>query len=277
MTGLIGRNISQSRSPAMHEAEADAQGLRLIYSLFDFATLDCSEHDLPRMLDALQLAGFSGVNVTHPYKQTIIGLLDALSDEAASVGAVNTVSFGNGRRAGHNTDVTGFAAAFRDSLDGVDLSEVVQIGAGGAGSATAFALLSVGAARLTIFDTDIEKAKALCLKLSPRFGTARISAGSDIDRSIRNARGIVNATPMGMAEHPGMPLPESLLRREHWVAEIVYFPLETALLAAAKRAGCRVMDGGGMAVWQAAGAFEIFTGRPAQAARMRTAFEAYGS
>jgi shikimate dehydrogenase len=274
MTGLIGRNIARSRSPAMHEAEADSQGLRLIYSLFDFAALDYSEHDLPRLLSALQLAGFSGVNVTHPYKQTIIESLDALSDEAASIGAVNTVAFTDGRRIGHNTDVTGFAAAFRESLDGVGLSDVVQIGAGGAGSATAFALLSLGAARLTVFDSDFAKATALCRKLSARYDTAAVSAGSDIEGAVRNAEGIVNATPMGMAEHPGMPLPEALLRREHWVAEIVYFPLETALLAAAKRTGCRIMDGAGMAVWQAARAFEIFTGRPAQAVHMRAAFEA---
>jgi shikimate dehydrogenase len=256
----------------LHEREADAQGLRLVYSLFDFAELELSEDDLPRMLNALQLTGFSGVNVTHPYKQTVMRHLDELSSEAEKIGAVNAVSFRGGRTTGYNTDVSGFAAACRQGLDGVESDEVVQIGAGGAGSATAFALLNLGVKRLSIHDRDEQRATALIDRLVTHFDSGRLALCRNLPESAANADGIVNATPMGMAEYPGMPVPERSLHQKMWVADIVYFPLETALLSAARRTGCRVMDGSGMAVWQAAGAFEIFTGRPADFTRMSKIF-----
>jgi quinate/shikimate dehydrogenase (NAD+) len=272
LTGLIGRNIGKSRSPSLHEREADAQGLRLVYSLFDFAELDLSERDLPRMLEALELAGFAGVNVTHPYKQAIIEHLDALSSEAKQVGAVNTVAFRGGRKHGYNTDVSGFEAAFRQSFGSVALNDVVQIGAGGAGSATACALLDLGVRRLTVYDSDLQRADALIGRMATHFDPRRLVLGANLAESLLTSDGVVNATPMGMTEYPGMPVPEDSLREEMWVADIVYFPLETALLAAARHAGCHVMDGGGMAVRQAARAFEIFTGYPADADRMAKTF-----
>jgi shikimate dehydrogenase len=272
LTGLIGRNIGESRSPSLHEREADAQGLRLMYSLYDFAELDLSERDLPRMLDALELAGFVGVNVTHPYKQEIIVHLDALTAEAEKIGAVNTVAFRDGQRIGHNTDVSGFAAAFNRTLGSVALDDVVQIGAGGAGSATAYALLHLGAHRLTIHDRDARRADALIEKMATHFDPSRLARCTDLANSLAASDGIVNATPMGTVKYPGMPVPEGSLSKERWVAEVVYYPLETAFLAAAREAGCRVMDGSGMAVWQAAGAFEIFTGIKADTDRMATTF-----
>lgn len=272
LTGLIGRGIRESRSPRMHEREADAQGLRLVYSLFDFAELDFHERDLPRMLDALELAGFAGINVTHPYKQKIIEYLDELSSEAERIGAVNTVAFRTGRKVGYNTDASGFEDAFKRSLDAVALNDVLQIGAGGAGSATACALLHLGVRRLTIHDRDMKRAEALLDRMSKHFDPRRIALCADVRESLAASDGIVNATPMGMAEYPGLPVPEGSLRRELWVAEIVYFPLETALLAAARAKGCRVMDGSGMAACQAAGAFEILTGIPADPDRMARTF-----
>jgi quinate/shikimate dehydrogenase (NAD+) len=272
LTGLIGRGILESRSPLLHEREADAQGLRLVYSLFDFADLGLSESDLPRMLAALELAGFAGVNVTYPYKQVVVSELDALSSEAERIGAVNTVQLRGGRRIGYNTDVTGFAAAFRQTLEGVGLDRVVQIGAGGAGSATAYALLDLGVKQLTVHDRDPQRALALIGQLSAHFDARRLMLCTDLSHTLATTDGIVNATPMGMTTHPGMPIPEDVLRSDHWVADIVYFPLETALLGAARRRGCRVMDGGGMAVWQAVGAFEVFTDCPADAERMTETF-----
>ena len=270
--GLIGRGIGASRSPRMHEREALANGWQLVYTLFDFATLELSERDLPRMLDTLEHDGYAGTNVTHPYKQAIMPHLDGLSGEAENVGAVNTVSFRDGRRIGYNTDVSGFEAAFARTLDRAALDDVVQIGAGGAGSATAYALLELGARRLTLYDIDEQRVRALIERLTVHFDSSAITLCTDLGAALGRADGIVNATPMGMAEYPGMPIPEGSLQSRHWVADVVYFPLETALLAAARRVGCRTMDGSGMAVWQAAGAFEIFTGHPADAARMARTF-----
>ncbi len=275
LVGLIGRGILSSRSPRLHEDEAQAQGLRLVYTLLDFAELGLEEADLPRMLAAAELTGFAGVNVTHPYKQAIIPHLDTLSAEAGRIGAVNTVAFRNGYKIGYNTDVTGFGSAFDSALAGAAMRRVVQFGAGGGGAAVAHALLDSGAGQLSVYDLDEGRAEALVEQLRRQFATAKIVVGTEMGEDIADADGIVNATPMGMAQHPGTALPSELLRTSLWVADIVYFPLETALLAAARQAGCRVMDGSGMAIFQAAGAFEVFTGRPADAARMRATFEAF--
>jgi shikimate dehydrogenase len=252
--------------------EAAAQGLKLEYKLFDFAALKMDVPDLPVFLEALQASGYAGINVTHPYKQAVIPLLDELSESARRVGAVNTIAFVDGRRIGHNTDVTGFAESFRRGLPGADVARVFQAGAGGAGAAVATALLDLGTQHLLIFDPQADRAAALVDQLTAAYGPDRASVSTDPAADAAAACGIVNATPIGMAEHPGTPVPEQAISPAHWVADIVYFPLQTALLATAGARGCRVLDGGGMAVFQAAGAFEIFTGAPADRERMRGRF-----
>jgi shikimate dehydrogenase len=272
LTGLIGRDILASRSPWLHEQEADALDLRLTYSLFDFAERGWGEDDLPKLFDALAITGFAGVNVTHPFKQMVVPLLDDLSEGARKIGAVNAVSFVGGKRTGFNTDVTGFAESFRTGLPDAALDHVVQIGCGGAGAATANALLDCGVKRLTLFDQDPAKSAELSAALSKSFGMKRVDVGADLSDATARADGIVNATPMGMAAYPGLPLPTELIEHRHWVADIVYFPLETALLREAARKGCRTLDGSGMVVHQAASAFEIFTGHSVDRARMLKSF-----
>jgi len=273
LTGLLGRNIQLSRSPRMHMDEAEAQGLKLSYKLFDFAALKMDAPDLPVFIEVLQASGYAGINVTHPYKQAIIPLLDDLSDAARRVGAVNTIAFLDGQLVGHNTDVSGFRESFARGLPDAAMGRVFQAGAGGAGCAVATALLELGAERLMVFDPQLGRAQALVDQLNALPGCAgRAAVVADAPAEAARADGIVNATPLGMAEHPGMPIPADVLQERHWVADIVYFPIETELLATARQRGCRVLDGGGMAVFQAAGAFEIFTGQPADADRMRSRF-----
>lgn len=273
LTGLVGRGILESRTPWMHEREADAQGLRLLYALFDFTDRGWADDDLPRLLDAAQRVGFAGLNVTFPFKQAVLAHLDSLSDGARAIGAVNTVAFRDGRRIGYNTDVTGFAEGFRAGLPGVPVERVLQVGCGGAGAATAHALLSmIGVEHLVLSDTDTARASALHGQLATTYGDARVTLATDAVAAARDSEGIVNATPMGMAKFPGMPLSADVIAPQHWVADIVYFPLETELLAEARRKGCRTLEGRGMAVHQAAEAFEIFTGRPADVARMQASF-----
>jgi shikimate dehydrogenase len=272
LTGLVGRDILASRSPWLHEQEADAQGVRLIYSLFDFTFREWIDDDLPRLLDAAERVGFAGVNVTFPFKQAVIAYLDDLSDGARRIGAVNTVSFAGGKRTGYNTDVTGFAESFTQGLPDVATDSAVQIGAGGAGSATAQALLESGITKLIIFDTDAARLNGLVTKLQSDFGHDRVGAGDDIGTAVKSADGIINATPIGMAKLPGLPLPAELIEQRHWVADIVYFPLETELLREAKQRGCQTLNGSGMAIHQAAGAFEIFTGLHADRNRMQKSF-----
>jgi shikimate dehydrogenase len=278
LTGLAGRGITASRSPFMHEHEADAQGLRLAYALFDFTDRGWSDGELPQLLDAVQRIGFAGINVTLPFKQAVIPLLDDLSDGARAIGAVNTVAFRDGRRIGFNTDCTGFAESFRGGLTDVPRRTVLQLGCGGAGSATAHALLSeLAVERLVLFDHDSAKAGALAAQLSQAYGAGRVGVSADATQAAAGADGLVNATPMGMDKFPGLPLPASAIAPRHWVAEIVYFPLVTEFLAEARRKGCRTLDGSGMAVHQAAEAFEIFTGKPANRQRMQQSFTAFAT
>ena len=272
LIGLIGAGIQHSLSPALHEQEAREQGLRLHYQLIDVERSADGAGALPRLIDAARTMGFAGLNITYPCKQAVIPLLDALSDEAAAMGAVNTVVFDAGRATGHNTDGSGWAWGFRRTLPAADLSRVVLLGAGGAGSAIAHAVLRLGAGRLSLVDADAARSSALADELNKRCGGSRARGGFDADAALADATGLIHATPTGMAKMPGLPLPERLLRSSLWVSEIVYFPLETALLAAARRAGCAVCDGGTMAVGQAVGAFRLFTGLEPDAERMRRHF-----
>jgi shikimate dehydrogenase len=185
---------------------------------------------------------------------------------------VNTVIFDGGHRVGHNTDWSGFAESLRRGLPGGRMRRVVQMGAGGAGAATAYALLHEGAEQLTVFDIDPARAKGLADKMNALFGPGRTRVGQDLAADMAVADGLVNATPVGMEKYPGSPVPESLLRPELWVADVVYVPMETRLLASARARGCRVLDGGGMAVFQAAEAFRLLTGRKADTERMRASF-----
>jgi len=268
LTGLIGKGIARSKSPALHQQEADALGLRCLYQLLDLTVLGLSVADLPRLLSSAELTGFAGVNITHPCKQAVIPLLHELSEEARAIGAVNTVRFANGKRHGFNTDAQGFAESFQRGLPDAARDRVVQIGAGGAGAATAYAMLKLGVGALSVFDVDVGRAAALADSLGRIFGATRIGVAQELPVALATADGLVQATPVGTREHPGMPLSERLLRPDLWVAEIVYFPLETPLLRAARAMGCRTLDGGGMAVFQAAAAFEIFTGLEADRERM---------
>ncbi|MDZ5605392.1 shikimate dehydrogenase [Pseudomonas sp. RP23018S] len=272
LAGLIGRGIQASRTPALHEREGDAQSLRYLYRLIDADRLQVPDSALPQLLEAAERTGFTGLNITFPFKQSILPLLDELSEEARGIGAVNTVVLRDGKRVGHNTDCLGFAEGFRRGLPNVSRRQVVQLGAGGAGSAVAHALLGEGVEQLLLFEVDAQRAQALIDNLSVRFGPGRAVLGEDLAQAVKVADGLVNTTPVGMAKLPGTPLPPALLHAGLWVAEIIYFPLETALLRHARALGCQTLDGGTMAVFQAVKAFELFSGRAADAARMQAHF-----
>jgi len=273
LLGLIGAGIGASRTPALHEREAEAHGIRCLYQSIDLDSLGLAVEALPELLTAAERTGFAGLNVTHPCKQAVMPFLSELSDEARGVGAVNTVLLRDGRRVGHNTDWWGFRESVQRGIPDAPLGRVVQLGAGGAGAATAYAALKLGVEWLDVFDVVGERADELASRLDATFG-GTVRPARDVAEALKTADGLIHATPTGMSSHPGLPLPEELLRPELWVAEVVYFPLETPLLRAARRRGCRTLDGSGMALWQAVGAFQLFTDRRADAMRMRSFFDA---
>jgi shikimate dehydrogenase len=273
LVGLIGSGIQRSLTPAMQEEEARAQGLRLHYQLIDLDR--CPEGTpqgadaLPALLTAARTMGYAGLNITYPCKQAVIPLLDALSDEARAMGAVNTVVFKDGKATGHNTDGSGWTWGFRKQLPGVSLRRVALLGAGGAGSAIAHALMRLDCDALVLVDSDLQRAAELAERLNALYPGRRASYTSDPAAALSGATGLVHATPTGMDKLPGLPLPAALLRPELWVSEIVYFPVNTALLQTAGALGCKLANGAGMAVGQAVDAFRLFTGLEPNAGRMQ--------
>ncbi|WP_427172966.1 shikimate dehydrogenase [Arthrobacter sp. 92] len=274
LVGLVGDGVMPSLTPPMHEREGDVQGLRYLYRPIDLLELGLPGESVGDLLRSAYRLGFNGLNITHPCKQMVLGHLDEVSPDARRLGAVNTVVIREGRFIGHNTDFSGFAAALASGLPGAKLGRVVQLGAGGAGSAVAYALLTAGVRELDLVDMDSARCSARAAELTGFFPDQKITARTtaELPHLMPLADGLVHCTPVGMAAHPGVPLDMSLVESRHWVADIVYRPIETELVREARAKGCDVLDGGRMAVGQAADAFRIFTGLDADADRMRAHF-----
>ncbi|MGO2751447.1 MAG: shikimate dehydrogenase [Pseudoclavibacter sp.] len=279
LMGLVGTGVTPSLTPPMHMAESRAQGMTLLFRPIDLTALDLQADQLPEILDWAERLGFDALNITHPCKQSVIPLLDRIDPLASALGAVNTVLLTPTGRIGFNTDTTGFERAFRDGLPGAPTQSVILLGAGGAGSAVADALIRIGTQLLTIVDLDEARALQLAQDLTARHATtqgAPTIRGADLStfpELLEGADGIVHCTPVGMHDHPGTPFDTALVRPELWVADIVYRPLETQLILAARAVGCRTLDGGAMAVGQAVDTFRLVTGREADANRMHQHFQ----
>lgn len=269
---LVGAGIGSSLSPALHTHEAIELGL--VDYRYDLLDLDADNLAVADTADVVRRAardGYTGLNITHPCKQLVIPALDDLSDNARLLGAVNTVVVDDGRLIGHNTDHSGFLTALRGGLPGADLGTVLLVGAGGAGSAVAYALAAAGVAHLQIADVDADRAAAVCARVSAAVDGLRATplAVTQIGGALSACTGVVNATPIGMTGHPGTPFDPAALHPDLWVADIVYRPLRTELLSAAQALGCEVLDGGQMLVAQAADTFALVTGVRPDVDRMR--------
>ncbi len=269
LTGLIGAPIAQSASPAMHAQAADALGIRCHYQLIEVAGADTA--GLRALLDSIKHIGFAGINVTFPYKEAVVPLLDDLSPAARAIRAVNTIVVRDNRLVGYNTDATGFERAISGLVKASDHGPVALIGAGGDGKAIAHALASLGVAELAVFDSDRAKAEQIAAQLR---GRQKTRIAESVEDAVQRAVGVVNGTPIGMLPDRGTPVPEALLHRGLWVADAVYTPLWTPLLTAAKARGAEIMTGRDLAVHQAADAFELFTGMKPPIAEMGNAFDA---
>ncbi|MDO5493823.1 MAG: shikimate dehydrogenase [Nesterenkonia sp.] len=273
LIGLIGHGVWPSLTPPMHEHEGRRHGMNYVYRPVEFNLSDLSDGSPERLralLEWAQTLGFDGLNITHPLKQTVLPLVDDLSGTARSIGAVNTIVFDSERGLiGHNTDVTGFRASLDDALAAAPCGRVVLVGAGGAGSAVAHGLAGRGVESLVIVDVDERRAACLVDDIRCEY-TVEVSSArpDDVGRLLGQADGVVNATPFGMSHHPGTPFDTDALTGDMWVSDIVYRPVETQLVRRARAHGCRVIVGLGMAMHQAADAFEIFTGEAADRSAM---------
>jgi shikimate dehydrogenase len=260
--GLIGNPVGHSLSPPMHEAAYEALGIDARYVLFE-----PEKDSLATAIEGADALGLCGLNVTIPFKEDVRSFVQA--DQIASrIGAVNTIDFGDGRTTGHNTDAAGVRRAFESAGVDVDGADAVVVGAGGAGRAAAFALEEAGAT-VHVANRTADRARDLADALEGASG-----GGLDtLDDAVPDADVLVNATSVGM-EGDETPVPAELLHPDLAVLDAVYTPLETRLLVDAVAAGCTTIDGGHMLVFQAAEAFERWTGRDAPVERMRQALEA---
>jgi shikimate dehydrogenase len=268
LTGLLGAPIAQSAAPAMHERAARALGLHCHYQLIEVA--GAGQQELKVLLEGVRRLGFAGINVTFPYKEAVLDLLDEISPGAARIGAVNTVVVRDGRLIGHNTDASGFARAIAPLVTASSHGAVALIGAGGVGKAIAFALAELGVGELRIFDSEPGKAANLAARLE---GQPKTRAADSVEDALRGAVGVVNGSPVGMLPDRGTPVPDGLLHAGLWVADAVYSPLWTPLLTAARAKGARVLTGRELAIYQAVDAFELFTGHVPSAGEMGIAFD----
>ena len=253
----------------MHERAAEALGLRCHYQLIEVA--GAGRDELKLLLEGVRRLGFAGINVTFPYKEAILDLLDELAPGAARIGAVNTVVVRDNRLIGHNTDTSGFARAIAELVTASAHGAVAVIGAGGVGKAIAFALAELGVAELRIFDCEHGKAEHLAAAARrPRPRQARPT----LEDALRGAVGVVNASPVGMLpdpRHAGSG--RSAACRPVGCGRGIFAAVDAAATAAKAR-GARVMTGRELAIYQAADAFELFTGFAPSAAEMGIAFDA---
>jgi shikimate dehydrogenase len=271
LVGLIGKGLKHSISPQFQQAAFDHLGLDVRYELWD-----TEESDLQTVIEGIRKPLKLGANVTIPYKEAVIPLLDEVDPNAGRIGAVNTIVNREGRLAGYNTDSTGFLRALRHE-GGFEPAHTkgMLLGAGGVARAAGYALVGAGVSSLVLTDIIPEKAQGLALDLERAAAQQggqpaiiQVSALNDtgFDEAVSDCDLIVNCTPVGM-KHSAMEgqsaLDSARIPQRALVYDLVYNPIETQLLREAHKAGARILGGLAMLVYQGAAAFELWTGMEA--------------
>ncbi|MFN3937035.1 MAG: shikimate dehydrogenase family protein [Gemmobacter sp.] len=267
LLGLIGDNIAASRSPLLHVLAGRQNGLAVRYD-----RLVPAERGLgfEALFDHARTAGYRGINVTYPYKERVVGLVAVPDPLVRAVGAVNTVLFDAEGPTGHNTDHSGFMAAYRGLRGDAGPGRVLMIGTGGVGRAVAFGLVALGAAELRLVDRDAAKARALAADLRAAAPGLAVAVSDSAEAAAEGAQGLVNCTPVGMVGLGGTPLPRAAMDGAEWAFDAVYTPADTRFLTDAAAAGAAVLSGWELFFWQGVHAWALFSGgRPLDRAALR--------
>jgi len=273
LAGVVGWPVGHSLSPRLHGFWLSQYGIDGAY-----VPLPVRREDFARVVDGLRRAGFAGLNVTIPHKEAAFAIAHDLDAAAKAAGAVNLLLFGNdGRIEGRNTDAAGLAASLSEGLGAESLrgKQVVLVGAGGAARAAILALSGLGAAEIRIVNRNQARAEALAQSFAGRVSAQLVPAlWSDWEQTAAGAALLVNATSAGMSGNAPLDLALEALAKDAAVCDIVYNPLETALLKAARARGQRTVDGLGMLMHQAVPAFAAFYGvTPAVTPALRAGLE----
>ena len=256
LAGIIGWPVIHSLSPVLHGhwlAEHGIDGAMV--------PLAAQREDFTVVIEGVRRAGFAGVNVTVPHKESAFAIAHSVDAAAKAAGAVNLLVFRDGKMEGRNTDSLGLAESLREEIGTLNGRSVVLLGAGGAARGAILALDMLGAANIHLLNRDSKKAAALAAALAPQV-KARIEAGAldDWAKAAANAALLVNSTTAGMTGNPPLDIDLGALPKTAAVCDIVYSPLETALLKDAAAHGHKTIDGLGMLMHQAAPSFQAFFG-----------------
>lgn len=255
--GLIGGNITTTRSPALHITCGLATGFNVTYDLVIPAERST---DFETALEGCRAAGFDGVNVTYPFKERAVALIEPANATVRAMGSANTVKFGPQAARAHNTDYTGFKAAWAEVLGQCAPGRVLQLGAGGVGRAIAFALADLGATEIVLCDSAPGKAEAVAEAIHGYCDT-RVSLGQSGDHEdLTGFDGVVNCTPLGMVGREGSPLPPVLRGHPAWAFDAVYTPAHTSFRGQMTALGAQFLSGYELYFHQGINAFEIFSG-----------------
>ena len=266
--GIFGHPVEHTFSPGMHNAAFEKIKRDACYVPFAVAP-----RDLERAVRAIIPLGIRGLNITIPHKETIIPYLDDLTDDARMIGAVNTIEVTRGRLIGHNTDGRGFLRSLRDETGFRPKGKtVLMVGSGGAARAVGFNLALSGAQTIVLCDLDIIKAKKLGRDIQNKTTTnVKVVSRESFEKATQTADCMINATPLGLRTDDPLPIPRQLIQKGQLICDLVYNPLWTPLLRAAKARGADTLPGIGMLLYQGVIAFEIWTGGTAPVRVMKDA------
>jgi len=268
--GLIGDNITRSKSPRLHRTAGKLTGLNVTYDRLIPKDMGLT---FDEVFEQARSGGFRGINVTYPYKVEVTSKVTVADPLVRAIGAVNTVVFDPEGPKGFNTDYTGFMNAYRAVRGDANPGEVCLIGTGGVGKAVAFGLIGLGAKAIHCVDLDAGKAEALAEALRALGSGTKVEASGDVVATAQNADGIINCTPLGMVGIGGTPLAFEAMQGAHWAFDAVYTPVETEFLQNAERAGLTVISGYELFFGQGVDAWSVFTGVDLDHAALRAAIQ----
>jgi shikimate dehydrogenase len=268
--GLIGDNITRSKSPQLHRTAGQLTGLDVTYDRLIPKDIGLSFKDV---FAQAQTGGFRGINVTYPYKELVTAMVTVTDPLVRAIGAVNTVVFEAGGPKGFNTDYTGFMKAYRDVRGAQKPGTVCLIGTGGVGKAVAFGLVALKAHTIRCVDLDPIKAVALADALRALGSETVIEISTDAEEAAKGADGLINCTPMGMVGIGGSALRSEAMQGASWAFDAVYTPVDTQFLQDAKRANLTIISGYELFFGQGLDAWYIFTGVDVNPSELRSAIQ----
>jgi shikimate dehydrogenase len=266
LLGLIGDNIAKSRAPVLHRLAGEQNGMKVVY---DRLIPKERGEDFDTLFANCRNGGYRGLNITYPYKERVVPLVSIEDPLVQAVGAVNTVIFAPEGPRGHNTDYSGFVAAYRGVRGDTNPGAVCLIGTGGVGRAVAFGLVALGCGEIRLVDRDLAKAEAMAADLRKAAAGMTVTVSGSAEDAAKGAQGMVNCTPVGMVGYEGTPLPRASMTGAEWAFDAVYTPVDTQFLQDAAAEGLAVVSGYELFIYQGVHAWELFSGKSLDEARLR--------